>query len=326
MERLSHRGVYLVIGRFIILIGMSIQEFSRNNCHGVAAGIAYWTLLSLFPLTLGTMAVLGYAFRDLEDQARVVDALVGALPIASDYLHDTVAQIVGSRTSVGVLATVGLILSGVAVLSAVRTGVNHAWGIMVPARFWLRRYQDLGMFVGIVLIAFLLLVGVNPFAGFWQIEDMNGGLGFPQVPIWWRATREAIALATTWGALALLYRYLPNTQVAWRDLSPGILVGGLFIEGTKLAFGGVLGLANNYSLVYGSIGALVSVLAWAYFSALGLLFGAQVCAVYSRRAENRWQLHLYLDDEEPVAGRTDRTLRLLRAFVLRLNLLRDRPS
>ncbi len=314
-----------MIGRFVVLVGISVQEFSRNNCHGVAAGIAYWTLLSLFPVTLGAMALLGHVFRDLEDQARVVDALVGAVPVGSDYLRDTVEQVVRSRGGVGVLATVGMLVSGLAVFSAVRTGINHAWGVLHPARFVTRRYQDLAMFTGVVVLAFLLLLGANPFAGFSGISDLGGELGFVAPPIWWRAVRALIALAATCAALSFLYRYLPNTRVWWRELWPGVLVGALFIVGTNLAFGEMLGLANNYSLVWGSLGALVAALAWAYFSAIGLLLGAQVCSVYGRRHEHTWRLHLHVD-ESPEFKPLERSRKRVEAFAARLSHLRDRPG
>lgn len=313
-----------MLGRFVVLIGISVQEFSRNNCQGVAAGIAYWTLLSLFPVTLGAMALLGYLFRDLESQARIVDALVGAVPIGSDVVRQTVEEVVRSRGGAGILATVGLVLSGVGVFSAVRAGINHAWGVVRTAPFLTRRYQDLAMFVGIVVLAFLLLLGANPFTGLLDIRETNGAWGFTTPPIWWTALAEVIAFAATSGSLFLLYRYLPNTQVSWGELWLGVLVGSAIIEGTRLAFGGLIGLVNNFNLVFGSLGALVAVLAWAYFSAIGLLFGAQVCAAYGRRDQEEWGLHIHVE-HQPGHGAVERSMRLARAFVLRLNLLRDRP-
>jgi membrane protein len=253
-----------------------------------------------------------------------VDALVGAVPIGSDVVRQTVEEVVRSRGGAGILATVGLALSGVGVFSAVRAGINHAWGVVRSAPFLTRRYQDLAMFVGIVALAFLLLLGANPFTGLLDIQEIEGVWGFRAPPIWWTTVAEAIAFAATSGALFLLYRYLPNTAVSWGELWPGVLAGSAIIEGTRLAFGGLIGLVNNFNLVFGSLGALVAVLAWAYFSAIGLLFGAQVCAAYGRRHQEEWRLHVHVE-HEPGHSAAVRSLTLVRAFVRRLNALRDRP-
>ena len=55
------------------MLGVAMKDFSRNNCSYIAAGIAYWTLFSLFPLAMAAISILGFVYAAPEDQGRIVE-------------------------------------------------------------------------------------------------------------------------------------------------------------------------------------------------------------------------------------------------------------
>ena len=249
----------------------------RNNCHYMAAGIAYWALFSLFPLALAGIAILGFIYPTSGDQATLVQGILQVVPISSDYLTDLVAEVAGARGTLGILAIAGLLWTGTAVFSAVRRGINHAWHIGRPPYFVVERAQDLAMLIVVALWAFSLVAFSTNVLGLADLARQAGGRLGGVVS---QGLLELGGLAATYGAILLMYRYLPNTTVSWRDVWLGALLGTGLFYGVKVVFGWLVGAAGSLNLVYGSLGALMAMLLWAYLAALALVFGAQVTYVY----------------------------------------------
>jgi len=93
---------------------------------------------------------------------------------------------------------------------------------------------------------------------------------------------EGVVLAVTFGMFLLLYRYIPNTGVSWRDTWLGALMGAVLFQGVRVGFAWFAANFNSFALVYGSLGAIMAVLVWAYLSSMALIWGAQVAFTYSR--------------------------------------------
>ena len=140
------------------MLGVAMKDFSRNNCPYIAAGIAYWTLFSLFPLAMAAISILGFVYSAPEEQSRIVQGIVNVVPVSVDYLARLVEDVARARGALGGLALVGLLWTGTAVFSAVRKGVNHAWHIGRPHYFLVERAIDLAMLVGIAVLAFVQVV------------------------------------------------------------------------------------------------------------------------------------------------------------------------
>ena len=128
-----------------------VTDFMRNNCPYIAAGIAYWTLFSLFPLSLAGISILGYTNSTPEEQSRMVEGIIEHIPVSTDYLLDIVSSVAQSRGTLSTIAIIGLVFSGTAVFSAVRKGINHAWHVGQPHYFLIERAIDLLMLLGIAV-------------------------------------------------------------------------------------------------------------------------------------------------------------------------------
>ena len=265
--------------RLATLFYVALRDFVRNNCHYVAAGIAYWTIFSLFPLALAAIAVLGFIYTTPEQQTPLVEGIVKLIPVSEGYLVELIEDVVKARGTLGTLATAGLLWAGTAVFSAVRKGINHAWHIGRPQPFLVERVIDLAMLVGVALLAFVTIVFTTNTLGLATLATvpswLGGGLASSVI-------MEVVGLAFTIGVFLLLYRYVPNTGVAWRDTWLGALLGAMLFHGVRLGLASFISNFGSFNLVYGSLGALMAVLLWAYLSSIALMWGAQVAFTYSQ--------------------------------------------
>ena len=265
--------------RPITLFQAALTDFMRNNCTYMAAGIAYWTLFSLFPLVLAGLSVLGFTSSTPEEQGRIVEGIIKVVPVSESYLAQTIEEVAHARGTVGALALIGLLFSGTAVFSAVRKGINHAWHIGQPQYFLLERAIDLVMLIGVAVLAFLVVVLSTNVLGVATADRppdwLTGGVAG-------KLLLEVGALGVTYGVFLLLYRFVPNTKVQWREVWLGALIGAVLFQGVRIGFGWFVASFGSFNLVYGSLGAVMAVLVWAYLSALALVWGAQVAFTYSR--------------------------------------------
>ena len=266
-------------GWLLRLHGEALTDFARNNCPYMAAGIAYWTLFSLFPLALAGVSVVGFVYASPEAQARAVEAVIDLVPVSAEYIEGLVQEVARTRGALGAVAVVGLLLAGGAVFSAVRKGVNHAWHIGHPQYFVFERAIDLLMLLGLALLALLMVVLSTDFLGFGTLASLPQRVAGGFVG---QAIVEVVAFAVWFGMLLLLYRFVPNTAVQLSDVWVGALAGALLFQGVRIGFGAFIAVSSGYTLLYGSLSAVMAVLTWAYLSSLSIMWGAQLCYTYSR--------------------------------------------
>ena len=270
-----------MLNRWIIFIRVIISDFFSNNCPYMAAGIAYWTLFSAFPLSLAAVSLLGFANPTSIEQEEMVARIIEQIPVSGDYVLDLVERVAEARGALSFIAVLGLLISGSAVFAAIRKGINHAWHVTRPHPFFIGRGIDLLMlvFVGLLaLIAATNLVGLvgRGASNIWFVGEPLISVGF-----------DLGLLVASYFILAILYRFVPYTEVEWRDVWLGALVGALMAYGVRVAFSGFLINVNEFNLVYGSLGALMALLVWVYLSAMSLVLGAEVSYIYSRAFGSR---------------------------------------
>ena len=113
---LSFKDVLIIIKhKFCVsiwFIFVSLTDFMRNNSPYMAAGMAYWTLFSRFPLALAGISTIGYFFSTPSEQEIVVDSVMSILPVSKDYLTNVVSETLSKRGTLGMLGTVGLLWTG----------------------------------------------------------------------------------------------------------------------------------------------------------------------------------------------------------------------
>ena len=271
--------------RFVLFIIESINVFLLRNCSHIAGAIAFYMLFSLFPLFLAMISVLGFVLGPEAEHEELAIRLAETLPISSDYISDTLHGVVETRAITGAFSILGLFTAATAAFGAIRKGINAAWGISQTRPFIKERMIDfaLVMGAGILMIATLFsapALGVLREVWFVLAPETMYFTNFV-----WALAPALIFPLFAFCICAVLYRYLPNTEVRMAQVWPGALMAAVALTGVNEAlvwYFGTFPLA--YNVIYGSVGAVMALLTWAYLSAIILLFGALMTANYSQYA------------------------------------------
>jgi YihY family inner membrane protein len=249
-----------------------VKKFGDDEAGKHAALLAYYGFLSLFPLLLVFVTLLGYALaNDQELRERVLDALVGQFPVLGFQIEDSVTTIQGSGIGL-VVGIVGTLWGGLGITQSAQDAMNAVWNIPRRQRpsYWLRLARGLGS---------LLLVVVAVFAAtaLAQLGRISPGIGGRLLPF-------AGSLLLNLLLLIVLFQVLTGMWVPWRRLLPGAVCGavgwsalqtlGVFVVERQL---------EQANLIYGVFAVVIVLLSWLYLSAQLLLYAAEINVVLARR-------------------------------------------
>lgn len=267
------------------MFGTAISAWLADSAPRLGASLAYYTLFSLAPILLVVIAIAGYAFGEEAVRGQVVsqiDQLVGRegatavqalLQGASRDEGGTLATVLGTATFL--LATTGAFLE-------LQYALNRVWrvqpkpGISVRAML-LDRLRSFGI---VVAIGFLLLVSLAVSAALAALGDVIGRA--PGLPAIWVAVNTVVGLIVVAALFALLFKYLPDVELRWRDVWVGAIVTALLFTVGKQLIGLYLGTSATASS-YGAAGSVVVLLLWVYYTSQVVLLGAEFTRVYTRR-------------------------------------------
>lgn len=267
--------------RYWGLLKQAANDWLEDNAMRLAASLAFYTMLSLAPLLVIAIKVVGAIFG--EDAARTQiknysTDLMGA------KAADAIAAMAGYKLSGGLIATivsaVVLIVSSGSVFGELQDALNTVWEVKPkPGRAWWTIIRERFFSYMLVLGAcFLLLVSLIISAA---LAGVTRWL-HPGQSIAWSILYFLISIGVVTCLFAMLFKYLPDVKILWRDVWVGALVTGLLFSIGKLVLGWYLGRASTTS-VYGAAGSLVAMLLWVYYSAQILFFGAELTRAYARR-------------------------------------------
>ena len=270
--------------RFVLFITESINIFLLRNCSHIAGAIAFYMLFSLFPLFLAIISVLGFVLGPEAEQEELAVRLAETLPISSEYISETMHSVVESRAITGAASILGLFTAATAAFGAIRKGINAAWGINQTRPFIKERMIDFALVMGAGLLLMATLFSGPAIGVLRKITSLLAPETMYFTNFVWALLAPALIFpAFAFCVCAVLYRYLPNTKVRMTQVWPGALMAAIALTAANEAlvwYFGTFPLA--YNVVYGSVGAVMALLTWAYLSAIILLFGALMTASYSQ--------------------------------------------
>jgi membrane protein len=238
----------------------------------MAASLSYYSLLSVFPLLIGVISVLGYIFPSALVQDELFSFFEKNLPTSLNLLRENIAAIIDMRSTLGVLSLIGLFWSGGALFSSIGRVADRAWEIRVYRSYFFRKGRDLILAVGTGIIFFISL-------GLTTISTILPELRLPFGITVTTIVTHILAFILIFTVFLLIYKYIPNTRIAWRDIWLSALIGASIFEGINYVFSWYLIRFANYQLVYGSITSVIAFVVWIYFSSLILIVGIEVSAV-----------------------------------------------
>lgn len=262
------------------LIVESYKGFARHKASFLAASISYYAFLSLFPLLLFVISLLGFFLESGQIQEEVLSYVHRVLPVSGQLIESNLRAIIEKREGVGLLGLAGLLWTGTEVFSALEYALNTILSIPTPRHFLKHRlFAFLLVLAGALLVSISLIATsfVSPFKGL--LLDLAPDAG-STIALLLPVVSVLVALATSIGIFFLTYSLVPNAYSAWRDLWLGAVAGGLVWEMAKYAFGWYLGSLARYDVLYGTLGAVIALLVWVYLSGSILLFGAELNLSY----------------------------------------------
>ncbi len=270
----------------VLIFGTALQAWWDDDAPRLGASVAYYTLFAIAPILIVATAVAGMAFGAEAVRGGIIDqldqlvgregalAVQGLLEGASQRRAGILATVLGSVTFM--VAATGAFLE-------LQSALNTIW--RVKARpgghlkaFLLDRLRSFGL---VVAIGFLLMVSLAMTAalaafGRWLAR------GSPTMPLVWTSVNLLVSVVVATALFALLYRFLPDVQLRWRDVTTGAFVTAvLFTIGQQL-IGLYLGQSSIASS-YGAAGSVMILLLWVYYSCQILLFGAEFTRIYTER-------------------------------------------
>lgn len=263
-------------------IKQAVNEFLADNCTHLSAAISYYILLSLFPLALAAITILGYFSRPENISARVTQVISDVLPGSGQVLSSTIQGVSQGGWGIsGAIAVIGLLLSGMGFFGAVRKSLNTAWGIKQPRPFLRERLMEFLMMLG---LGALLIASLGVTAAFKVIQAANLSIfGRPLGEgLFWHAIVILTSAALTFVVFLFLYKFVPNTRVRWRHVWVGALVAAVLIEIAKNVFVWFVGRFATYNLVYSSLSSIIALMVCSYIFAMILLFCAKLISAFTK--------------------------------------------
>lgn len=251
----------------------TVRQIKRDDVTLLSAGVAYYAILSIFPLTLLLLAILRFFTDAATSRARLEEFFAVYLPDSVDFVDQISRPNTGVSGLLGLVGVLGLLWSGTAMISALTRAVNRAFGIRQDLPFYKDRPKSILLGLG-VLTAF----GISLF-GSAAIEAISNF----SVPVlgqqeWVRVFARFLPFSVTFATFALIYKVLPRTRTEWRNVLSVALVGALAFEATKILFLLYLNRLATFE-IYGSMALLVVLMVWSYISAFVVLVGAELVAV-----------------------------------------------
>jgi membrane protein len=260
------------------LLKRTIKETSKDDCLGLAAQLAYYFFLALFPTILFLLALASFF-----PLANFADDMVRALrPIAPmeilAFLEEQLRRL--SNADSGGILTIGImgaVWSSSAAVVAIIGSLNRAYDIEEGRPWWKVRLIAIGLTLALavlILTSFsLILVGPT------VADRLAASFGIGGVFEWtWRILQWPVAFLLVSTAVGLVYYFAPDAEQDWTWITPGAVLGTLLWLVVSLVFKFYVANFSDYNATYGTVGGVVVLLLWFYISGLAILVGAEMNA------------------------------------------------
>lgn len=252
-----------------------------------ASSIAYYSLLSLFPFFLLILSILGSVTSDPNDRAAILAFVLRYFPRQFEFVTTQLASMQDARIQLGVAGSLLMIWAAMGVFGAITSAVNHAWGVDKTPSYLKHKLISFAMLVAasvLLLVGLLLVTAVNLIEARWFAVV---ALHSPKLAVLHHFAVQWASTAVFIAVVGLIFYFVPNAKVRFRDVWVGAVVTGLLWRGALWGFSWYVRDLSRFSHIHGSIAAVVVFLIWIYISAVLLLYGVEVTAANARLRRHR---------------------------------------
>jgi len=255
------------------------KETNDDKMFGRAAELSYYFLLALFPLLIFLTSVIGIVIGPgTGTRHQLFSYLARIMPPSAFQLIDaTMVEVSngsgGGKISFGLLAALWAASNG---MTAITESLNVAYDVQETRPWWKTRLVAITLTIAlsVLIIASLLLVVAGGHIG----ESVAGHFGFGSAfATGWKIVQWPVVLAVMILAFALIYYFAPDLRrQAWQWLTPGAAIGVALWLLVSLGFRVYLQYFDSYNKTYGSLGAVIILMLWLYFTGAAVLIGGEI--------------------------------------------------
>ena len=268
------------------LLRKAASGWLRHKSARLGAALAYYSVFSLGPLLLIVTAIAGLFFGADAARRSITSQFRSMLGETGSQAVEAMLKGAESSTAGGWTAGLGvglLVIAALGVVVQLRDALNTAFEVKEPGDAgiaWYAKVYALS-FAGILALGFLLAVSLiisAALAAFSSWLSHSAAESFVLT-----ALNFAVSLAVLTLLFSMLFKWLPDRQLAWRDVWPGGLVTALLFNAGKAAIAWYIG-TQGFESTYGAAASIVVLLIWVYYSAQIVLFGAELTQAYAAGA------------------------------------------
>lgn len=279
------------------LFRRTFKEWQSDNGTLVAAGLSFFAIFSLAPIILITIAIVGRVFEQSEAKKIVLEQIAEVTsPNAAQMIEGFLSSANQAAGPASLIGSILLLWASSRVFAQLQRALNMIWDTTPSKAHGLRRvlvkaFKRLRAITMTLALGVILLVVSFVEIGLAALQDFLSQY-FPDLLVryGWPLASLALSLALFTVVFALIYKWLPEAPIGWRD----VWVGALFSSVTFALGRYLISLYFRYSDVaspFGAAGSVIVVLMWIYFAMQIFLFGAEFTWVYAHR-------------QQPMEGRT----------------------
>ena len=268
-----------------VFLKRTVNQWIEDEPFSLAAALSYYTLFSLAPLLIIAISIAGLVFGQEAAQNQVVETIQGLVGQESAQAIQGMIQNASEKPNAGIVSALigiaALLFGAGGVVGQLQTSLNKIWGVEPkPGQgVWGFLRQRFVSFAMVLAIGFLLLVSLVVSALVSALTAVIGTL-FGGAAVVTHAIDLVISFVFVTLLFAMIYRFLPDGRIRWKDVWTGAALTSLLFAIGKSLIGLYLGTSGVTS-IYGAAGALITVLLWVYYSSLIFFLGAEFTEVYA---------------------------------------------
>lgn len=272
-------GISKILSKnFIISL---IKHTMYNDITGLAAQLAYFFLLSLFPLLLFIVTLLPYLPINTDDILNVLRnfAPEQTLAMIETNLNDILNNRRTSLLSLGIIATLWSASKG---MNAIIKAMNRAYEVQETRSFIVARAMSILLTIAMIFIFLLALVlpVFGKYIGYYLFYVFGISEQFARV---WTALRWIISPVILFIVFVGIYYFAPNKKIKCMTVFPGAFIATIGWALVSFAFSFYVSNFGHYSATYGSLGGIIILMLWFYISGIILIIGGEINALLTAK-------------------------------------------
>lgn len=252
------------------------ENFSAENGNLKAAALSFYGFTTVLPLLLLAVTILAFVVGSSQRAFTTVSGFFSTLaPTSSAMIRSVLGGIVRARGTIALFSILALVWTSSQIFVVMQQLFNAIWEVKRKPGFIHREVKAIALLIGLGAL-FVLSVAATSVVSYLSSSALLG-----------RTLSGAGAVASVVGSLlvasifdvalfTLIYRFVPDTRTSWRAALFGGIIGGIAWEVTKQAYRVYLQHFNHYDALYGSLGGVIILVLWIYYSSMILVFGAEL--------------------------------------------------